>query len=116
MRLLGAGCSPKAEKRLLLLEWATAQAISQERQPRQRSGRIIKSFIVNHLSEFKPNDFLFPSICSSMRAAALNGSDSTAKLAPTTLFKSLVRRAVTAWLPRAGGTVPRTVKTPEETT
>ncbi len=96
MHFFGAGSSPKAEKRLLLFEWATAQAISQERHHRQHSGRIIKSFIANHLTEFKPNDLLFPSICSSIRYAALMGSGSTAKLAPTTLFKPFVRRAVTA--------------------
>lgn len=45
MRFFGAGCSPKAEKRVLLSEWATAHAISQERQPMQRSGRINKSFM-----------------------------------------------------------------------
>jgi len=30
IHLFGAGFSPKAENRLLLFEWATAQAISQE--------------------------------------------------------------------------------------
>ena len=96
MRFFGDGSSPKAEKRFLLSEWETAQATSHERQPMHRSGRIIRSFITNYLHYFKPSAFLFPSMCSSIRFAALKGSGSTAKLAPITLSRPFVRRAVTA--------------------
>lgn len=65
---------------------------------------------------YRPSFRLWLSMCSIMSDAALNGSGSTANVAPTTSFAPEVRRPVTAELPRTQGTVPSTVNTPDATT